>query len=130
VVLVAAGKTHGMHVATVLLLDHVSHSMSLALARFLVAELTPRHVQVAELALAIDGTFGLLEGWALHHRFRWAPWLVLVTTGALLPFEVVFLARGIKTGRLIVFAINVAILVYVAWRTRREYRDRATGHQA
>ena len=56
------------------------------------------------------------EGWALHRRFRWAPWLVVVATGSLLPFEVVELVRRPHALRLAVFVVNLTIVCYLATR--------------
>jgi hypothetical protein len=42
-----------------------------------------------------DGLFSLLEGWALFHGRWWGPWLVVIGTSALLPFEVVALTLAV-----------------------------------
>lgn len=125
-VLVATGRTAQMHDAAVVLRDHMTHAISLAVARFLVDALTARHIMVAAVALAIDGGFAYLEGWALHRRFWWGPWLILIATAALLPFEVVLLIRRFRFGRVIVFVINLAIFIYIARRTWREHTERNT----
>lgn len=125
-VLMGTGKMNQMHEAAMVLRDNMTHAISLALAKLVVTALTVPRFHLAILALFLDGTSSLVEAWALRRGFWWAPWLVLIGTAALLPFEVVLLARGIKIGRLIVFSINVAIFVYLARRTWREHHARHT----
>jgi uncharacterized membrane protein (DUF2068 family) len=46
------------------------------------------HLRVLTLALAFDGLSSLVEGWAVWRRRPWAPWLIVVATGSLVPIEV------------------------------------------
>ena len=62
-----------------------------------------------------------LEGWALHRRFRWAPWLVVVAGSTLIPFEVVELARRPRPGRVAILVVNLVIIAYLVARARREH---------
>ena len=73
-------------------------------------------------ALLLDGMLTACEGWALHRRFVWAPWLVVVATGSPMPFEVVELVRRPQALRLTVFVINLTIVCYLAGRATREVR--------
>jgi uncharacterized membrane protein (DUF2068 family) len=70
----------------------------------------------------LDGVLTLCEGWALHRRFAWSPWLVVVATGSLLPFEVVELVRRPHAVRLVIFVVNLTIVCYLAARATREGR--------
>jgi uncharacterized membrane protein (DUF2068 family) len=121
-VLLGTGKMHQMHEAAMVLRDQMTNGISLGLTKLLVAALTVPRFHLAILALSIDGTFSFVEAWSLRRRFWWAPWLVLIGTATLLPFEITLLARGIRIGRVIVFAINATIFVYLAQRTWREHR--------
>jgi uncharacterized membrane protein (DUF2068 family) len=103
---------------------HVAGAWSVALARFLMSAAQPHHLRLIAAALTFDGLLSLLEGWALHHRHWWGPWLVVVATSSLLPFEVVSLARRVHVGRLVILALNVAIVIYLARRARREHAER------
>ena len=67
-----------------------------------------------------DGAFSLLEGWALFHGHWWGPWLVVIGTSALLPFEVVALVRHLHPVRALLFAGNVTIVWYLARKARRD----------
>jgi uncharacterized membrane protein (DUF2068 family) len=45
-----------------------------------------------------------------------------VATGSLLPLEIVELIRHLRWGRLLVLAVNVAIVVYLVAHARRQPR--------
>jgi uncharacterized membrane protein (DUF2068 family) len=91
----------------------------------LVARAASAHAVVLTIgALLLDGLLTACEGWALHRRFVWAPWLVVVATGSLLPFEVVELVRRPHAVRLMVFVVNLTIVCYLAARATREIRRR------
>jgi uncharacterized membrane protein (DUF2068 family) len=74
------------------------------------------------LALLLDGLLTLLEGWALYRGFPWAPWLVVIATGSLLPFEVAALARRLRVGRLLILLVNLAVVTYLGVRAMRQIR--------
>jgi len=80
--------------------------------------------QLTILALLLDGVLTLGEGWALYRRFTWAPWLVVIATGSLLPFEVFELGRRPRAGRLLIFLGNLGVVCYLAVRAARALRAR------
>jgi uncharacterized membrane protein (DUF2068 family) len=96
--------------------QHFTGAWSVELAKALLSAAEPRHLWLVALALALDGSFTLLEGWALYHAHWWGPWLVVLATSSLLPFEIAALLRKVHVGRVIVFAVNVAIVLYLARR--------------
>jgi len=72
------------------------------------------------------GTFfyavlALCEGTGLALRMRWAEYLVVITTGSLLPLEVYELSRRPDVARAVILVINVAVVVYFV-RVLREGR--------
>jgi Predicted membrane protein (DUF2127) len=78
------------------------------------------HVTSAwSIELAVDGSFTLLEAWALRKERWWGPWLVVVATTAFVPFEVFALFRRLALGRVIVLCANVTVAIYLAMRIRR-----------
>jgi uncharacterized membrane protein (DUF2068 family) len=104
-------------------LRHHAHAWSLELADLVVrAAANRRTLPVIEVALVADGLVGLVEGWALFHGRWWGPWLVVVATGSLLPFEVVALVRHAHLVRVALFAVNLAIVWYLARMAMRERR--------
>src|SRR5882672_5492646 len=107
-------------------LRHHAHAWSLELAELVVRAASRRALWTIIVALAADGAFSLVEGWALVHGHWWGPWLVVVGTGSLIPFEVWSLARHPHVVRASLLAVNVAIVVYLARKAMRERGERAT----
>jgi uncharacterized membrane protein (DUF2068 family) len=106
-------------------LRHHPGAWSLALGDLLVRAATRRRLWTITVALVADGSLSFVEGWALLHGRWWGPWLVVVATASLLPFEVVALARHRHVVRALVLALNVAIVVYLARKAWREHRAHA-----
>ncbi len=101
-----------------------AHAWSLRLADLAVRASSRRALWTIEVALIADGTLTLIEAWALIHGQWWGPWLVVVATGSLLPFEVVALVHHLHAIRAMVLLVNVAIVVYLARKALREGRIR------
>jgi len=101
-------------------LRHHATAWSIELAKLVVRAATRRGLWVVVFALTADGATSLVEGWALWHGKWWGPWLVVVATATLLPFEVVAIASQPHVGRLTLFAVNAAIVAYLARKALRE----------
>jgi uncharacterized membrane protein (DUF2068 family) len=79
--------------------------------------LTPsRHVVLAVTAFAYAALMGT-EGIALHLRRPWARWFTIGATSSLIPIEMYEIIRAPHAVRILVLALNVAIVVYL-WRRR------------
>jgi len=98
---------------------HVTGAWSIALADVLVRAVVPRHLWMLAAALALDGTLTTIEGCSLWRGWWWGPWLVVVTTAAFVPFEVLALVRHLAWGRAILLALNVVVALYLARRALR-----------
>lgn len=122
---VLAFAEHGAvrEIAT-LLGRHVTGAWSLHLSALLARASAPHAVALATVALVLDGMLTLGEGWALHRRFVWAPWVVVISTGSLLPFEVFELVRAPHPIRVLILVVNLGIVVYLAAHAIREIRGR------
>ncbi len=105
-------------------LRHHSRAWSVELADLLVRAATRRGLWTLVVALVGDGVLTLIEGWALLRGHWWGPWLVVVATGSLLPFEVVALVHRMHLSRAILLVVNLAIVVYLARKALREHRQR------
>ena len=101
-----------------------SGAWSLEIARLVTRAATPRGLWTVATALAVDGTFSLIEGWALLQGKWWGPWLVVVATGSFLPIEVIVFTRHPEVARAAVFFVNAAIVAYLA---RKALRERSMG---
>lgn len=100
-------------------LRHHAGAWSLQVAQ-LAVRASNRHVLWTMIvALLADGVASLLEGWALLYGHWWGPWLVVITTGSLLPFEIVALARKPHPLRVLLLAVNVVIVGYLAGRAAK-----------
>jgi uncharacterized membrane protein (DUF2068 family) len=119
-VVVAAGDEARAHDLGVALSRHVTGAWSLRLSALLARAAAPRAVELAIVALLLDGVLTLAEGWALYRGFVWAPWIVVLATGSLIPFELFELARRPRTGRLLILVANLAVVGYLAARATRD----------
>ncbi len=93
---------------------------SIKLAELVVRAASRRGLWTIVVALLADGLFSLIEAWALLRGQIWGRWLVVVSTGSLLPFEVIALVRHTHVVRALLLAINVAIVVYLVRNVLRE----------
>jgi len=107
-----------------LLHAHATQMWARHLSGFLLSHVTERAVAFLLLALAVDGAFTGFEAFTLRRGYAWAPWLVVLATSLLLPFEVFELLEVPHLSRLALLLVNSAIAAYLA---RRAIRERAFG---
>lgn len=100
----------------------VAHPAALELAKLIVRVSTPHFLRMTAVALVLDGLVSFFEGWALHRRFWWAPWLVVVATSVLLPYELLEVSRHPRIGRVLILVINAAVVFYLSRRALSEHR--------
>ena len=75
----------------------------------------------------------LAEAFGLWHEQAWAQWFGALSGGLYLPFEVRLLLHHFTMLRLFVFACNLLIVGYLAWRIvlrRREHHALLTAHDS
>ncbi|HEY8088641.1 MAG TPA: DUF2127 domain-containing protein [Polyangiaceae bacterium] len=125
VVLMNAGLGEGL-LGLAVHLRHHSNAWALELADLLVRAATRRGLWTLVVALLADGTLTLAEGWALWRGFWWAPWVVVVATSSLLPFEIAAIARHPQVSRFVLLAVNLLIVGYLGRKALRERRERAS----
>lgn len=75
------------------------------------------------LAFLFDAALVFVEGLSLWVGWWWARWLVVISSTALLPFELIALARDLSVSRLLLVLLNVA----VAWWLFRHKLSPASG---
>lgn len=93
--------------------DKVIHSI---LARLDVV--TPGQLRGLGIGTFVYAALFLVEGVGLVLRKRWAEFVTIGVTGALLPLEVYELVQKLTVVRVIVLVLNVAIVVYLIARLR------------
>ncbi|HEY4015191.1 MAG TPA: DUF2127 domain-containing protein [Polyangiaceae bacterium] len=109
--------------------EHVRHhsgAWSLQLADLLVRASTRRGLWTLFVALIADGVMTLVEAWALIRGHWWGPWLVVVATSSLLPFEIVALIHHPHVSRALLLAVNLVIVAYLIRKALREHRERVS----
>jgi uncharacterized membrane protein (DUF2068 family) len=100
---------------------HITHGWAVSLAALLERGSTNRGIALSILALGLDGTLTAIEAWALRSARWWGPWLVVLATGSLLPFELYELSKTPRPSRAILMVLNVFIVAYLARRAWREH---------
>ena len=127
-VLLPLGLPTWVHDLCHALRHHFTQAWATNLAALLERGSTHRGIVLGSIALGLDGTLTAIEAWSLRAGRWWGPWLVVVATGALLPFEVYEFIREPHASRALLFALNLAIVLYLArkaWRERQHAREAA-----
>jgi uncharacterized membrane protein (DUF2068 family) len=106
-------------------LRHHAHAWSIYLAELVARASSMRGLWTIVVALVADGTASLVEGWALYHGHWWGPWLVVVMTGSLMPFELVALAHRLTVIRVALVVLNTIIVWYLVRSALAERRHRS-----
>jgi len=107
-----------------IILDHAAGAWALRAATIIVLTGTSGHVKIAAAVAFADSVLSAVEGLALRAGYWWAPWLVVVATGALIPVEIWELLRKPGAVRGVILVVNWAILVYLLRTALREHRER------
>ena len=97
--------------------DPHSHFINLLLLKL--AILNDRRLKELSVGTFVYAAVFLVEGTGLAFRKRWAEYLTIITTASLLPLETYELVRRLSVSRSLVLAVNVAIVVYLAYELRR-----------
>jgi uncharacterized membrane protein (DUF2068 family) len=103
------------------------HGLAGAISHFISREFTHDHLVWGVSLLGLDAGLSATEGLGLHYRQRWAAWLAVVATSALMPLEAWSLVRHPTPLRLALLLINGAIVAYLAARVLHHHRRLAPG---
>jgi uncharacterized membrane protein (DUF2068 family) len=93
-----------------------SHFVVEALAR--ATNVTPRRLHELGIAAFVYSALFLTEGIGLWSLKRWGEWVTVLITGSLLPFEIYELWHRFTFPKVVVLALNAAILWYLVVRLR------------
>lgn len=118
--LLARGAEAGAATLAEIVLEHVTAGWALEAATVIVRIATSGHVKFIAVAAFGDAALSAVEGLALRAGRWWAPWLVVIATGALLPWELWELARHPRISRLGILFINLAVVGYLMHGVLRE----------
>jgi uncharacterized membrane protein (DUF2068 family) len=108
------------------LLDHSTCAWAVKGATLIVLVGTRPHAILAAVAGFVDAAVSLLEAAALRRGAWWGPWLVVLATGALLPWELVALIHKPGSMRAAIFAINLVAVGYLLRVALREVLESRT----
>jgi uncharacterized membrane protein (DUF2068 family) len=122
VFLVVRGVEAGGATLAEILLEHFAGDWVLKAATLIVVAATSGHVKFVAVAAFADAVLSAVEGLALRAGRWWAPWLVVIATGALLPWEVWELWRNPRWARAVILVANLAVLAYLLRSVVREHR--------
>jgi uncharacterized membrane protein (DUF2068 family) len=98
-------------------LDPGSHFVNLALGK--AAKVSPGQVKKLGLGSFLYAGLFLAEGTGLWLRKRWGEWLTVIITSSLVPVEVYEIHRHPSLVKVVVLALNIAIVVYLIYHMRR-----------
>jgi uncharacterized membrane protein (DUF2068 family) len=123
--LVMRGTEAGAATLAEILLEHFTGAWALRAATLVVRAATSTHVKFVAAASFADAALSAVEGLSLRAGRWWAPWLVVIATGSLLPLEVWEVLRRPTWGRALILAVNLAVVAYLLRDVAREHRASA-----
>lgn len=77
-----------------------------------------QHTTVLAVAVIFYALVEGTEGVGLAMRRRWAEYLIVIATGFLIPYEIYEVVNRVTLLRVGGLALNVVVVVYLAWRKR------------
>jgi uncharacterized membrane protein (DUF2068 family) len=108
------------HIVRVFHLDPASGTPSVFID--LAAHLTSGRLQLLALGALLYSTVRLVQAWGLWRFARWAEWLTVVAGGMYIPVELYELWKSVTWPKLVLLAVNLAVVAYLArvlWESRR-----------
>jgi len=121
-VLLLRGTEAGAATLAQMVIDHVAGAWGMQAATAIVLTGTTGHVKLAAAAAFADAALSAVEGFALRAGRWWAPWLVVIATGALLPWEAIAAVRKPGWLRIGILVVNVAVVAYLLVTVGRAHR--------
>ena len=101
------------------------HYLDHALAK--IAQLPPKDFKDLGIGSFIYAALFLTEGTGLWLAKPWAEWFTAIITGSLVPLEIFEIYRHPTVTKVIVLLLNIAIVVYLVLRIRKERTSRTEG---
>jgi hypothetical protein len=86
---------------------------------------TPRQLEAVSAGSFLYAALRYVEGLTLMWRQRWAAYVTVIATAALIPLEVFELTRRVSWLKVVVIAMNVAVVWYLVARRLDPTEERA-----
>ena len=83
------------------------------------ASLSPHRLTLVTVGTAVYASLFLTEGIGLILRKRWGEILTIIITGSFIPWEIYEAVTATSPLKLVLIAVNVAIVVYLVWRVTK-----------
>lgn len=106
------------HWVNALRVDPENHYVHSILAKAL--NISPKQLKLISAGTFLYAAMFLTEGTGLLLRKRWAEYFTTISTGLFIPLEVYELVKHVTPLKALLLIVNVAILVYLIVRLRRE----------
>jgi uncharacterized membrane protein (DUF2068 family) len=84
------------------------------------AHVSPEQLKKVGLGSFLYAGLFLVEGTGLWLRKRWGEWLTVIITSSLVPIELYEIYRHFGWVKVVVLALNVAIVIYLIYHMRRQ----------
>jgi uncharacterized membrane protein (DUF2068 family) len=84
-----------------------------------VLAISPEELKAASVGTFLYAALLLTEGTGLLLRKRWGEYLTIVATALLIPLELYEINRRVTAAKIVILAINIAIVAYLVWEVRR-----------
>ena len=111
-----------VHWITVLRMDPDSRYIHWLLAR--AAHLDHQQLKAVSAGSFIYSALLFTEGIGLWFEWRWAEYLTVIATSSFVPLEIYELIKGVSVVKLLVLAINLAIVLYLVTVLRRDRKSK------
>ncbi|WP_263379916.1 DUF2127 domain-containing protein [Granulicella paludicola] len=92
-----------------------------------IANLPPKDFKELGIGSFVYAALFLTEGFGLWLAKPWAEWFTAIITGSLVPLEIYEIYRHPTAVKVIVLLLNIAIVVYLVVRIRRERTEKSEG---
>jgi len=92
-----------------------------------VAALNSQRLWLLAVAALLYASLRLVEAYGLWRTQQWAKYFGVITGGIYVPIEIYELFQGVTWTKVLILAVNVAVVGYLAWDIRFRKRDSKAG---
>jgi uncharacterized membrane protein (DUF2068 family) len=89
-----------------------------------VALLNDHRLRMISTAIFSYATVDVVEGVGLLLEKTWAEYLTIIVTASFLPWEMFEVVRHVTWVKLVLFAVNIAVVAYLLYDVRKRLRAR------